>query len=86
MKDFDINYIYNEISAKTNNNINDTFYEINNTLMNTFFKKYKINKTIKDIKKIQIDNFSEKSNNGINLFKLDKSENKSYTNNCCLLC
>ena len=54
--------------------------------MKTFFKKYKINKTIKEIKKIQIDNFADKSNNGINLFKLDKTVKKNYMNNCCLLC
>lgn len=83
----DIDYIYNEISAKKNDNIEETFSEIINTLMNNFFKKYKINKVLKDIKDVQINNFADNTNNGMNLFKLS-NKNHLYepSHKCCFYC
>ena len=84
---FNIDYIFYETSVKYNSNINECFNELTEILFNTFISKYSINKTIKDIEKIQIDNFSEK-NNGINVFKvnIDPSNNSRYRYNRCNRC
>jgi len=80
---FNIDYIFYETSVKHNSNINECFNELTEILFNTFISKYSINKTIKDIEKIQIDNFSEK-NNGINVFKvnIDPTNNRYRYNRC----
>ena len=79
-----INYIFYDTSVKYNSNINECFNDLTDILFNTFISKYSINKTIKDIEKIQIDNFSEK-NNGINVFKvnIDPLNNNRYGCNRC---
>ena len=84
---FNIDYIFYETSVKYNSNINECFNDLTEILFNTFISKYSINKTIKDIEKIQIDNFSEK-NNGINVFKvnIDPLNNSRYRYNRCNRC
>jgi small GTP-binding protein len=72
LADYKINYIYFETSVKDNTNINGCFEEIIHKLFNVFITKHNIKGALKDIHKVQIDNFSD-ANNGINVFKVDRS-------------
>lgn len=80
LTEFNIDYVYYETSVKDNININESFNELIEILFNVFISKHKIKKNLKDIHKIQIDNFSDK-NNGINVFKLHLKE-PIKSNNC----
>ena len=70
LTEFNIDYIYCEMSVKDNINIDNSFTELTDLLFNVFIEKHKIKRTLTDIHKVNIDNFSDK-NNGINVFKLN---------------